>query len=133
MRNEEILDVAYTGARRRMIIWVLALENGPIHLNTLAERIGGVSVDTGDRAKFHNSMERRILTRDIKAINLSEDYPHTYIRTGSAGVERCLPSEIAEAAEKKKKAVLRQLWELKVLQKKAGNNDNLRLEELIHA
>jgi hypothetical protein len=68
------------------------------------------------------------LTRDIKAINLSDEFPHAYIKTGYDGVECCRPAEIAELAARKKQAVLRHLWELKVLQLKAGNNENLRME-----
>ncbi len=129
MKSEDIWTPEYTGARQRLLVEVLKLQAGPIHMTDLARRLGGVSEEKlGDRARFHNSRERRILTRDIKAINLSDEFPHAYIKTGYDGVECCRPAEIAELAARKKQAVLRHLWELKVLQLKAGNNENLRME-----
>lgn len=86
----------------------------------------------GEEGKaFHQSHARRVLTKDIRSINLIPDF-HQIIISGNKGVKLATQDEMVQHLNRVYAANMRRLYYSKILRQKAGLDGQYTVEEHNH-
>jgi len=121
--------------RRQYVVSILRQSGEPIHLDALARTLGDISHEPvpekalRSRKVFHDSFYRRLITDDIRAINLDERFGGVFIRSSARGVCLCSRDDLLQRAEARKKAAKKLLWETNVMLRKASMQYQIKIEE----
>ena len=132
-RSSECIDEPITiwsaemrDERRAYIVRLLTEADYPVHINALAILIG-IHFDARvpqrmlENGRFHDSRYRRILTEDIRSINVDPFYDGVYISsTGLAGLRVVTDGELETMIERKISKAKRILRDASEISRKTG-------------